>query len=67
MNTTTDTQPEDLRNTLVALIGREGYLPSASVERALRTVPRHRFVPDVSLDDAYANKSITTKSGPKNR
>jgi protein-L-isoaspartate(D-aspartate) O-methyltransferase len=63
MTATTDTQPEDLRNRMVDHIAAAGYLDSARVERALRTVPRHLFVPDASLADAYADKSIITKPG----
>jgi len=64
MTAPTNTQPEDLRNRMVDHIDGAGHLHSASVERALRTVPRHLFVPDASIEDAYANKSITTKPGP---
>lgn len=63
MTSTTDTQPEDLRSRMVEHIDGAGHLHSANVERALRTVPRHLFVPDASIEDAYANKSITTKPG----
>ncbi|MGH3857973.1 MAG: methyltransferase domain-containing protein, partial [Pseudonocardiaceae bacterium] len=61
--TTIETQPEDLRNRMVDHIDAAGHLHSASVEQALRTVPRHLFVPDASVEDAYANKSITTMPG----
>lgn len=57
-------QPEDLRNNLVDHIREAGHLHSSGIERALRTVPRHLFVPDATLHDAYANKSVTTKLGP---
>jgi protein-L-isoaspartate(D-aspartate) O-methyltransferase len=63
MTATTATQPEDLRNRMVDHIQAAGHLYSASIERALRTVPRHLFVPDADIEDAYANKSITTKAG----
>jgi protein-L-isoaspartate(D-aspartate) O-methyltransferase len=63
MTATTDTQPEDLRNRLVDHIREAGHLRSSSVEQALRTVPRHLFVPEASIEDAYANKAITTKPG----
>ncbi|WP_131771069.1 methyltransferase, FxLD system [Candidatus Protofrankia californiensis] len=63
MTATTDTQPEDLRNRMVDRIDAAGHLRSVSVERALRTVPRHLFVPNASIEDAYADKSITTKPG----
>ncbi|MGH3937973.1 MAG: methyltransferase, FxLD system [Pseudonocardiaceae bacterium] len=61
--TTIDTQPEDLRNRMVDHIDAAGHLHSVSVEQALRTVPRHLFVPQASVEDAYANKAITTKPG----
>ncbi|MGQ0778890.1 MAG: methyltransferase, FxLD system [Pseudonocardiales bacterium] len=63
MTTTTDTQPEDLRARMVEHIAAAGHLRSSGVEQALRTVPRHLFVPEVSIEDAYANKAITTKPG----
>ncbi len=66
MTATTDTQPEDLRNRMVEHIEVAGHLHSSSVEQALRTVPRHLFVPEASAEDAYANKAITTKSGGSN-
>jgi protein-L-isoaspartate(D-aspartate) O-methyltransferase len=62
----TDTPPEDLRNRMVDHIKAVGPLHSSSVEQALRTVPRHLFVPEVSLENAYANKAITTKPGGSN-
>ncbi|MBV9013641.1 MAG: methyltransferase, FxLD system [Pseudonocardiales bacterium] len=63
--TTTDTQAEDLRNSLIDHIREAGHLHSSSIERALRTVPRHLFVPEATLQEAYANKAITTKPGPE--
>src|SRR5690242_13596381 len=36
--------------------GREGLAPC--VERAMRTVPRHRFVPPDLAGDAYANRPL---------
>jgi len=68
MTATTDIQPEDLRNRMVEHIEAAGHLHSRSVGQALRTVPRHLFVPGASVEDAYANKSITTKpGGPRGR
>ncbi|GAA1311754.1 methyltransferase, FxLD system [Saccharothrix xinjiangensis] len=63
MTATTDTPPEDLRDRMVDHIAEAGHLRSATVERALRTVPRHLFVPDATVPDAYANRSITIKPG----
>lgn len=48
---------------MVAHMADAGRLHSAGVEQALRTVPRHLFVPEASIEDAYANKAITTKPG----
>lgn len=63
MTATTDTQPEDLRNRMVDYIDAAGHLHSSSVEQALRTVPRHLFVPEAGIEEAYANKAINTKLG----
>ncbi|WP_405583544.1 methyltransferase, FxLD system [Streptomyces sp. NBC_01190] len=50
-----------LRNALVDQIRAYGYARSPTVENALRTVPRHLFVPDASLEDAYANSPVNIK------
>ena len=61
MNTTTDTTPEALRASMVDTIKQAGHARTASVEQALREVPRHRFVPKATIDDAYANTAVITK------
>jgi protein-L-isoaspartate(D-aspartate) O-methyltransferase len=38
-----------------------GTIRSAAVEAAMRTVPRHRFVPAAPLDEAYAPDSVITR------
>ncbi|MGH4017764.1 MAG: methyltransferase, FxLD system [Pseudonocardiaceae bacterium] len=63
MTASTDTQPEDLLDRMVEHIRDAGHLYSNSVEQALRAVPRHLFVPEASIEDAYANRAITTKPG----
>jgi protein-L-isoaspartate(D-aspartate) O-methyltransferase len=63
MTATTDTGPDELRDRMVDHIAEAGHLHSAAVEHALRTVPRHLFVPDATAEDAYANRSITIKPG----
>jgi len=63
MTVPTETRPEDLRHRMVDHIDAAGHLHSSGVEQALRTVPRHLFVPEASVEDAYANKAITTKPG----
>ncbi|MFE1032488.1 methyltransferase, FxLD system [Streptomyces sp. NPDC058807] len=66
MNTTTGASPEDLRNRLVDAIVKEDTIGvrDARVDTAMRTVPRHTFLPDVPLEEAYANKSVTIKENP---
>ncbi|MBB5803871.1 protein-L-isoaspartate(D-aspartate) O-methyltransferase [Saccharothrix ecbatanensis] len=63
MTATTDTGPDELRARMVDHIAAAGHLHSSTVEHALRTVPRHLFVPDATVQDAYANRSITIKPG----
>jgi protein-L-isoaspartate(D-aspartate) O-methyltransferase len=50
-----------LRNALVDQIRTSGYARTPEVETALRTVPRHLFVPDAPLEDAYANNPVNIK------
>ncbi|MFJ4831729.1 methyltransferase, FxLD system [Streptomyces sp. NPDC088747] len=65
VNTDTITTPaadaERLRNALVDQLRADGHARTAAVETALRTVPRHVFVPDASLEDAYANAPVHIK------
>ncbi|MEU1321751.1 methyltransferase, FxLD system [Streptomyces microflavus] len=65
VNTDTITTPtsdaERLRNALVDQLRADGSVRTPAVETALRTVPRHVFVPDVPLEDAYANAPVHIK------
>jgi protein-L-isoaspartate(D-aspartate) O-methyltransferase len=65
VNTDTITTPtadaERLRNALVDQLHADGHARTPAVESALRTVPRHVFVPDASLEDAYANAPVHIK------
>ncbi|WP_018543781.1 methyltransferase, FxLD system [Streptomyces sp. LaPpAH-108] len=65
VNTDTTTTPaaaaERLRNALVDQLRADGHARTPAVETALRTVPRHVFVPDASLEDAYANAPVHIK------
>ncbi|MGH8931449.1 MAG: methyltransferase domain-containing protein [Egibacteraceae bacterium] len=63
MSTTTGTQPKDLRNRMVDHIEAAGHLHSSRVEQAMRTIPRHLSVPEADIEDAYANRHVTTKPG----
>ncbi|MET9085533.1 methyltransferase, FxLD system [Streptomyces sp. NPDC004237] len=66
MNNTTGASPEDLRNRLVDAILKQEVsgLRDARVETAMRAVPRHAFLPEATVEEAYANKSVTIKANP---
>jgi protein-L-isoaspartate(D-aspartate) O-methyltransferase len=49
------------RGALVDQLIADGAITSARVESAFRTVPRHRFAPEASLEEAYANTALRTK------
>ncbi|MER7043655.1 methyltransferase, FxLD system [Streptomyces jumonjinensis] len=55
------TSAQDLRNTLADKLRSAGNLRTSAVETALRAVPRHLFLPGVSMADAYADEPIYTK------
>ena len=50
-----------LRESMVAHLERSGALRAPRVAAAMRAVPRHRFVPAVPLDEAYADRAIAIK------
>jgi protein-L-isoaspartate(D-aspartate) O-methyltransferase len=50
-----------LRQALVGELQRLGRINTAPVEAAFRAIPRHLFIPDVSLEEAYADRAIATK------
>lgn len=63
----TDTSsPQDLRDRLVDRIVKERIagLHDPRVEAAMRTVPRHEFIPQAPLETAYANQAVTIKDNP---
>ncbi|GAB2831912.1 hypothetical protein GCM10022221_33510 [Actinocorallia aurea] len=49
-----------MRGTLVDALRRHGMVRSEPVERALRAVPRHLFVPGVPLARAYGHEAVVT-------
>jgi protein-L-isoaspartate(D-aspartate) O-methyltransferase len=65
MNADPTTSAKELRDALVAKIieghERRGLALRADVEQALRTVPREKFIPGVSLEEAYENTAVITK------
>lgn len=60
---TTDISPDALRSRMVEQIAANGHLRSGPVEQAMRTVPRHQFLPATNVETAYADESVTTKPG----
>lgn len=58
---TTVDEPERLRAALVDHIRGRGTFHTTQVENAFRTVPRHLFLPDVDLTEAYAPRPVVTK------
>lgn len=52
--------PDALRQRLVANLKTAGAISSPDVERAMLTVPRHVFLPDVAVGDAYADTAVPT-------
>src|SRR5689334_11280094 len=54
---------ESLRGRLIDGLVSDGVLGSASVEAALRAVPRHLFLPDQPLETVYADRAVPTKRG----
>ncbi|MCK9921588.1 methyltransferase, FxLD system [Frankia sp. AgPm24] len=63
MTNATSTRPEDLRENMIIHIRAAGHLHSTRIEQAFRSVPRHRFVPAASTEEAYQNRAITIKPG----
>ncbi len=51
-----------LREAMVANVERGGWLRPGPVANAMGVVPRHRFLPETPLDDAYADRAIAIKS-----
>ncbi|MFJ4695519.1 methyltransferase, FxLD system [Streptomyces sp. NPDC088766] len=59
-------EPEEaarLRQEMAQTVIDGGWAPSEPVRDALRTVPRHRFAPEVSLADAYdgGDRAVVTR------
>ncbi|MFD4950494.1 methyltransferase, FxLD system [Streptomyces sp. NPDC058451] len=50
-----------LRHQLADQLAAAGHIRTPSVDRALRTVPRHAFAPEVPLPTAYANDIVAAR------
>ena len=53
--------PHTLRAALVDILLSAGVLRDERVERALRSVPRHLFLPGIPLKEAYADIAVPTR------
>jgi protein-L-isoaspartate(D-aspartate) O-methyltransferase len=51
----------ELRDGLVEHLERTRALTSDAIRAAMLRVPRHAFIPDVPLDEAYADKALAIK------
>jgi len=60
-SSTDNPSAEALRERMLEQIKAAGHARSTPVEAVMRAVPRHRFVPDASVEDAYADIAIITK------
>lgn len=52
---------ESLRNQLADHLRDQGTVRTERIDAAVRAVPRHEFVPAVSLEEAYADEPVYTK------
>ncbi|MFC0039526.1 methyltransferase, FxLD system [Actinomadura rayongensis] len=53
--------PEVLHARLVDGLVSGGHVRAPAVETAMRTVPRHLFLPQTPVEDAYADRIVVTK------
>ena len=53
-----------LRTQLIDTLARDGWITTPAIEEAMRTVPRHLFLPEVAVQEAYEDKNVPTKTGP---
>ncbi|MGA5819919.1 methyltransferase, FxLD system [Kitasatospora sp. NPDC094028] len=63
------TQAVRLREAMTQMVIDGGWAPSERVQEALRTVPRHRFVPEADLESAYdgGDRAVTTRRDESGR
>ncbi|MFK0025936.1 methyltransferase domain-containing protein [Streptomyces sp. NPDC090798] len=56
-----------LRHQLADQLAGAGHIRTRAVDKALRTVPRHAFAPEVPPQKAYANDTVATCPGDDGR
>ncbi|MFI6697143.1 methyltransferase, FxLD system [Streptomyces sp. NPDC050433] len=54
-------EPCALRHQLADQLAEAGHIRTPAVDKAMRTVPRHSFAPEVPVQKAYANDIIATR------
>jgi protein-L-isoaspartate(D-aspartate) O-methyltransferase len=54
-------RPEALRERMVDKIVASGHARLARVEEAMRAIPRDKFVPEATAEEAYADQAVITK------
>lgn len=57
-------EASERQQALVEKLIRDGNLTDVRVEAAFRAVPRHLFLPDLTLEEAYRDDAIPTKRLP---
>lgn len=62
-STTTEHTQDALRQAMVDRLAQQQTL-TGPVTEALLAVPRHVFVPHASVEDAYADRTVSVKDGP---
>jgi len=53
-----------LRHALVQSLKQKGELTDPLIEAAFLNVPRHKFLPDIPLEQAYADEAVPVKRDP---
>ena len=56
-----------LREEMVAQLIRHGVIESGAVAAAMASVPRHVFVPHISLKESYADEAVIVRVSPEGR
>jgi protein-L-isoaspartate(D-aspartate) O-methyltransferase len=64
MNDTITDSPQTLRDQMVDRITTAGWAHTPRVAEAMRAVPRHLFVPDATLAEAYDDRAVIIKRAP---
>ncbi|MFG2716906.1 methyltransferase, FxLD system [Streptomyces sp. NPDC048416] len=61
MNPTLHDEANRLRQALIDQLITEGWIRDPAIEDAFRCVPRHRFMPEATLEAAYRDAQVITK------